>query len=218
MGLKFKYNAKEEVPGEVAALYAEREGAWQLEVEGAADGAKLEALQNSHRALARERDELQRRLAGGESEQVRAVAAERDGLLARLSAIEIDQAVAAEAGKRGLRGTAGPDIMARARKVFRLVNGAPVAFEADGKTGRVGKDGVSPLTVAEWMEGQVGEAPHLFEGNTGGGASGGGAGGIAGRGAGIRNPFRRETWNLTEQMRLQKTNPGLAARLRAAVN
>jgi hypothetical protein len=33
----------------------------------------------------------------------------------------------------------------------------------------------------------------------------------------VKNPFRKETWNLTEHMRLQKTDPQLAARLKAAV-
>ena len=32
----------------------------------------------------------------------------------------------------------------------------------------------------------------------------------------VKNPFRKETWNLTEQMKLQKTDPQLAARLKAA--
>ena len=32
------------------------------------------------------------------------------------------------------------------------------------------------------------------------------------------NPFAPATWNLTRQMRLQKLNPGLAARLKAAAN
>jgi hypothetical protein len=33
----------------------------------------------------------------------------------------------------------------------------------------------------------------------------------------VKNPFRKETWNLTEQMKLTKTDPQLAARLKAAV-
>ncbi len=32
------------------------------------------------------------------------------------------------------------------------------------------------------------------------------------------NPFARATWNLTRQMRLQKLNPALAARLKAAAD
>jgi len=68
--------------------------------------------------------------------------------------------------------------------------------------------------VAEWIDAQVSDAPHLFESNAGGGAAGDGSGGAAHRSG--RNPFRKETWNLTEQMKLQKTDPALAARLKAS--
>ena len=142
------------------------------------------------------------------------VAAERDALHGRLTAIQIDQAVVTEATKRGLRPTAIPDITSRARVTFQLVNGVPQAFEADGKIARTGKDGVTPLTLAEWIDGLVGDAPHLFEANAGGGAAGSGSGGAANRS--VSNPFRKETWNLTEQMKLHKTDPALAARLKAA--
>ena len=87
-------------------------------------------------------------------------------------AIQIDQGVVSVASKRGLRPTAMPDITARARGVFRLVNGVPTAFEADGQTVRPGKDGVTPMTLDEWVDAQVSEAPHLFESNVGGGAAG----------------------------------------------
>jgi hypothetical protein len=78
--------------------------------------------------------------------------AERDALNARLTTIQIDQAVVGEATKRGLRPTAIPDITSRARMTFRLVHGVPQAFEADGQTVRVGKDGVTPMTLAEWID------------------------------------------------------------------
>src|SRR2546425_1632547 len=48
-----------------------------------------------------------------------------------------DQGVTTVATKKGLRPTAIPDITARARHVFRLVNGMPAAFEGDGRTVRV---------------------------------------------------------------------------------
>jgi hypothetical protein len=146
--------------------------------------------------------------------QFAAVASERDSLNARLTAIQIDQGVIASATKRGLRPTAMPDITARARTVFRLVDGAPRAYEADGQTVRVGKDGIAPMTLDEWVDQQVADAPHLFESNAGGGAAGNGSGGAGNRSA--KNPFRKETWNLTEQMKLQKSDPQLAARLKAA--
>jgi hypothetical protein len=146
--------------------------------------------------------------------QFNAVTSERDALNARLTTIQIDQAVVGEATKRGLRPTAIPDITSRARMTFRLVNGVPQAFEADGQTVRMGKDGVTPMTLAEWIDAQVSDAPHLFESNAGGGAAGNGSGGVGNRS--VKNPFRKETWNLTEQMKLQKSDPQLAARLKAA--
>jgi len=148
--------------------------------------------------------------------QLSAVTTERDGLTSRLTAIQIDQGVLTVATKRGLRPTAIPDITARARTVFKLVNGAPQAFEADGQTVRYGRDGVTPMTLEEWVDAQVSDAPHLFESNAGGGAAGNGAGGAAGSSRSAKNPFRKDTWNLTEQMKLQKTDPQLAVRLKAA--
>ncbi len=144
------------------------------------------------------------------------VVAERDALHGRLTAIQIDQAVVNEATRRGLRATAIPDITARARLTFKLVNGVPQAFEADGQSARMGKDGVTPMTLAEWVDALVSDAPHLFEANAGGGAAGSGSGGAAGGNRSVKNPFRKETWNLTEQMKLQRTDPALAARLKAA--
>ena len=142
------------------------------------------------------------------------VVAERDALTGRLTAIQIDQAVVTEATKRGLRPTALPDITSRARTNFKLVNGVPQAFEADGQTARMGKDGVSPMTLAEWVDALVSDAPHLFEANAGSGAAGSGSGGAGNRS--VKNPFRKESFNLTEQMKLQKSDPALAARLKAA--
>jgi hypothetical protein len=261
MPLKYKVKAKEEIPADQQALYVEREGAWYLDVEGAADKGKLDEFRANNLTLARERDELKKRFEGIDPEEVRklaeekrrleeaaqlkagefdkvlaarlqaakgehdkqlaAVTGERDALHTRLSAIQIDQAVVTEASKRGLRASAIPDITARARGAFRLVDGSPTPFEADGKTVRAGKDGVAPMNLAEWVDTLVSDAPHLFEANAGGGSGGatsqygtpGGAGSSSYTG---RNPFRKESWNLTEQMKLEKTNPALAARLRAS--
>jgi len=148
--------------------------------------------------------------------QLSTVTGERDSLTSRLTAIQIDQGVITVATKRGLRPTAIPDITSRARLVFKLVNGAPRAFEADGTTVRYGKDGVTPMTLEEWVDAQTADAPHLFESNAGGGAASNGAGGAGGSSRSVKNPFRKETWNLTEQMKLQKSDPQLAVRLKAA--
>ena len=147
--------------------------------------------------------------------RIESLTTERDTLNARLTTIQIDQGVITAATKRGIRPTAISDILSRARNVFRLVNGVPAAFEGDSKTPRYGRDGVSPMSLEEWIDTQVSEAPHLFESNAGGGAPGNGSGGV-GKGP-VKNPFKRgPEWNLTEQMRLHNTDPGLAARLRAA--
>ena len=142
------------------------------------------------------------------------VVAELEATKGQLSSVLIDQAVVTEATKRGLRPTAIPDITARARLTFKLLNGVPQAFEADGKIARMGKDGVTPLNLGSWVDALVSDAPHLFEANAGGGAVGSGSGGAGNRS--VKNPFRKESWNLTEQMKLQKTDPALAARLKAA--
>jgi len=147
--------------------------------------------------------------------QFNSITSERDVLNSRLTAIQIDQGVITTATKKGLRPTAIPDITARARVLFRLMDGAPRAYEADGQTVRVGKDGITPLTLDEWVDQQVADAPHLFESSAGGGAAGNGSGGAGGNKS-AKNPFRKESWNLTEQMKLQKTDPQLAARLKAA--
>jgi hypothetical protein len=252
MPLKYKCKTKDEIPAEHLPLYAEREGAWVLDVDGAVDKSKLDEFRSTNVTLLKERDELKQRFEGIDPEEVRKLAdekrrleeaaqlkagefekvvearvkvvkgelsaatTERDALNARLVAIQIDQGVVGVASKRGLRASAIPDITARARGVFRLVNGVPTAFEADGQSVRHGRDGVTPMTLEEWVDAQVSEAPHLFESNAGGGAAGNGSGGVGGGKASVKNPFRKENWNLTEQMKLQKTDPNLAARLKAA--
>lgn len=269
MALKFKFKSREEVPAEHLSLYAERDGAWVLDVDGVVDKTKLDEFRNNNVALIKERDELKQRFDGIDPDQVRALltekqkreeeallngaphpgslpnaerekvdkliesrikgiktelekqvgnlTSERDALNARLTAIQIDQGVITVATKRGLRPTAIADITARARSVFKLVNGVPAAFEQDGKSVRYGKDGLTAMSLEEWVDTQVSEAPHLFESNSGSGAAGNASGGGARPHQGsAKNPFKRETWNLTEQMRLQKSDPQLAARLKAA--
>jgi hypothetical protein len=119
----------------------------------AADKLKLEEAQQ---LKAGEVDKVVAARLKAELDKVHApVVAERDALNGRLTAIQIDQTVVTEATKRGLRPMALTDITARARMTFKLVNGVPQAFEADGQTARMGKDGVSPMTLAEWVDALV---------------------------------------------------------------
>ena len=246
MPLKYKFKTKDEIPAELQSLYVERDGAWTLDAEGVVEKSKHEEFRTNNIALTNQlkrfegidpdavrqlaeenkslrtatlsedaKREMEKQLKASKSsfdKQLVAVTGERDALTGRLTAIQIDQAVVTEATKRGLRATALPDITSRARTAFKLVNGVPQAFEADGQTARMGKDG--PMTLAEWVDALVSDAPHLFEANAGGGAAGSGSGGAGNRS--VKNPFRKETWNLTEQMKLQKSDPQLAARLKAS--
>ena len=84
-----------------------------------------------------------------------------------------------------------------------------------GDVVKPGKDGVSPMSLAEWVEALGTDAPHLFEANAGGGAVGSSAGGTA---AGMENPWRKGAENLTQQSILLKTNAPLAKRLMALAN
>ena len=243
MALKNKYASAGEIPAELKPFYVERDGAWVLDSERNEelrqtnitvmkerdallkrfDGIDPDAV----RQLAAEKARLEeeQRLKDGKFQEVldarlkaerekvfAPVVAERDALNGKLTALLIDQAVVTEATKRGLRATALPDITSRARNTFKLVNGVPQAF--DGDMARMGKDGTSPMTLAEWVDALVSDAPHLFEANAGGGAAGSSSGGAGNRS--VKNPFRKESFNLTEQMKLQKSDPQLAARLKAA--
>src|SRR5436190_1538764 len=86
-------------------------------------------LEDEQRVKAGEFDKvLEGKLKSAKTEwdkQFSAVTSERDALSSRLTVIQIDQGVTAAATKRGLRATAIPDINARARNVFKLVNGVP---------------------------------------------------------------------------------------------
>ena len=254
MALKFKVQKREEIPAEYAALYVERDGAWLLDVDGAADKARLDEFRQTNVTLLKQLDEQKKRFEGIDPDEVRKLAdekrrlellaqghkpeeidkivgdrikglradwerqvatltSERDALNGRLTSIQIDQGVITAATKRGLRPTAMADITARARHVFRLVNGAPRAFEADGQAVRYGKDGVTPMSLEEWVDGQVAEAPHLFESNAGGGSAGSSSGGA---GDMVKNPWKKATWNMTEQMRILRADPKRAEQMKSA--
>jgi hypothetical protein len=140
---------------------------------------------------------------------------ERDKLFGQLEKLSIENEVIAVAGKRGLRPTAHPDIVTRARTVFRFVDGKVRALLDDGETPVYGPDGLKEVTISEWVEQQASkDAPHLFESNSGGGASGGSGG--AGRNGSSHvgaNPWSKEKWNVTRQFELIKRDPATANRL-----
>ena len=191
MPLKFKFKSREEIPAELASHYVERDGAFVLDVEGAVEKTRLDEVRSTNVALRREVDSLNTRLADN----------------------SVESMVLQVASKFGVRAAALPDLTNRARQIFRMIDGELRPVQRDGKSPVLGADGANAISFEEWVTRQVAEAPHLFESNAGGGAMGSSA---ASDGLHRRNPFRKETWNLTEPMRLQKTDPKAAARLKAS--
>jgi len=91
------------------------------------------------------------------------------------------------------------ELVWRARRVFLIEDGLARAVEADRKTPWRRPDGYL-VTVEDWVSASLrAKDTPSFEGALP-----------------ARNPFKRETWNLTEQMRIQKQDPRMAERLRDA--
>src|SRR5947207_9062698 len=80
MALKFKLKSKDEVPAELAAHYVERDGAWVLDADGAADKSKLEEFRSNNVALLKQLEEQAKKFEGIDPEQVRKLAEEKQRL------------------------------------------------------------------------------------------------------------------------------------------
>ena len=93
----------------------------------------------------------------------------------RLETVLIDNEVSRFAVEAGCVETALDDIIMRARGTFRL-NQDDQTVAMDNDKVIYGADGMTPLTIKEWMGGLVKKAPHLFKQAAGGGAQGSGNG------------------------------------------
>ncbi|MBK7822997.1 MAG: hypothetical protein IPJ61_18610 [Tessaracoccus sp.] len=90
----------------------------------------------------------------------------------------LDAAILKSATKVGIHEHAVEDALFRGRSMFVLDDdGNAVQLGEDGKP-VLGKDGKSPFTPEEWLEGMKEKAPHWFPASgSGGGAGGSGSGG-----------------------------------------
>ena len=65
---------KDEIPADHLSLYAEREGAWVLDVDGAVDKSKHDEFRTTNFTLLKERDDLKKRYEGIDPDEVRNLA------------------------------------------------------------------------------------------------------------------------------------------------
>ena len=114
--------------------------------------------------------------------------AEKEKYRERLSAKEIDALILDAGAKVGVRSTAIPDLLARAKQYWRLTDDGAVPMDGDKVI--YGKDPSKPMTSEEWVAKLAEQAPHLFNPNTGAGAGGG-----AGSGAGGAKTLTRKAFN-----------------------
>lgn len=87
----------------------------------------------------------------------------------QLEVLVIDNAVREQAIKFGVAPTAVDDVLLRAKTVFKVEGGQPVAKDRDGKV-IYGKDGQNSLGIGDWIGGLKDNAPHLFGPSQGSGA------------------------------------------------
>lgn len=87
------------------------------------------------------------------------------------SALSTQLQLAVMSDKSGIRPEAFPDILHRARRTFKIENGAPVA--RDEKNEQIYGEDANPLDINGWLKRLTDEAPFFLKGSAGGGASGG---------------------------------------------
>lgn len=135
----------------------------------------------------------------------------------QLDRYKIDTAVLTAASKLPLQEGADVFLLQLARDVFKVVNGEIVAVDKDGKELYSATDASSKLSVSEWIEIQPKKHSFLFKDSQGAGSAGGGHGSGGTGGAGANgNPWKKETWNKTEQQAVYRKDQALASRLAKA--
>lgn len=104
----------------------------------------------------------------------------------------LDNHIRQAAAKAGIHANAVEDALFRGRTMFSLNDdGDAIQLSSEG-TVVLGKDGKTPFSPAEWLEGMKETAPHWFpNGSTGGGGGKGGKGGTGGKDLSHLSPTAR---------------------------
>lgn len=103
-------------------------------------------------------------------QQVQGLSKNLDTATRQLETLLIDNTVREQAAKIGVAATAVDDVLLRAKTVFKVEEGRPVAKDGQGNL-IYGKDGTHSLSVSEWIGGLKEQAPHLFIPSQGSGSS-----------------------------------------------
>jgi hypothetical protein len=95
-----------------------------------------------------------------------------DGAKSTVKELKVEGGLRQAAIEHGLVPSAIEDALGRAMNVFKVGDDGKLLAEENGSTA-YGKDGVTPLTPAEWLESMKEKAPHWFPAPSGAGAGGG---------------------------------------------
>lgn len=121
---------------------------------------------------------------------------------------KVSSQIRAAAEKAGVIPTAIDDVVLRANQLFKLNEEGKI--EARDSEGNLLKAGKKILTPEVFMEQLQEKAPHFWPASEGSGMQGNTSGG----GYQGKNPFAKESLNYTEQVKLTKSDPELAERLK----
>jgi hypothetical protein len=121
----------------------------------------------------------------------------------QLDVLIIDNSVREHATKLGVAASAVDDVLLRARTVYQVEDGRAIPKDRNGAV-IFGKDGSSPLPIADWIGGLKDVAPHLFQPSKGSGGSGDGGPGT------IRNTAGMSAQSKIAQGLTDGTSPALS--------
>ena len=159
----------------------------RLEAFGNVDPAKIQEMIETQRKVEEKKLIDAGDIDGLVASRVATMKAEHDRITAQLNeqlstsnrqleTLLIDNSVREQATKLGVAATAIDDVLLRAKTVYKVENGQPVAKDDKGQT-IYGKDGTSSMPIGEWIGGLKERAPHLFGASAGSGSGNNNRGG-----------------------------------------